>query len=82
MAPLTRFMTALGCGVVLCSVVTAHAMVTYNGVSTNTLTANGLPYNALSLHGLPAGEGAPVEGPREGLPFTVITQKALGKTHP
>jgi hypothetical protein len=82
MVPLKRFMTALGCGVVLCSVVTSHAMVIYNGLSANALSANALTYNALSLNGLPAGEAAPVEGPREGLPFTVITQKALGKTHP
>jgi hypothetical protein len=47
MALLKRFMTALGCGVVLCSVVTAHAMAIDNGLSTNTIIfmgfAPGLP---------------------------------------
>jgi hypothetical protein len=87
MAPLKTCMTALCCGVVLCSVVTAQAYVSVNALSANALSLNGLStntvtFNALTYNGLPAGEGAPVGGPREGLPFAVITRKALGKTHP
>jgi hypothetical protein len=36
---------------------------------------------ALTSNGITAGEGAPIEG-SEGLPFILISQKALGKTHP
>jgi hypothetical protein len=90
MAPLKTCMMALCCGVVLFSVVTAQAMVSVNALSanelsTNLLTVNGLStntvtFNALTYNGIPAGEGAPVKGPRDGLPFTVITPKPWGKT--
>jgi hypothetical protein len=56
--------------------------ISWNGFVNNGMTLNGISVNGITLNGLAAGEGDPVEGPRDGLPFSVITQKALGKAHP
>jgi hypothetical protein len=92
MASAKTVIVALFCSVVLLSAVTAHAGIYLNGMSINGLAMNGMSANGLAMNGssanglaqneLTAGEGTPVEGPRDGLPFILISQMALGKTRP
>jgi hypothetical protein len=91
MGMVKTFVVAVCCGVVLLSAVSAHAGFAINGLTMNGLSNNGLNLNGLhvngwanglSVNGLLTHEAAPVAGPREGLPFSVISQRALGNTHP
>jgi hypothetical protein len=87
MTSIRTCIVALGCGMVLWGAVSAHAGMPFNGMPFNGMPFNGMPLNGMPMQGLtstgqPAGEDALVEGPREGLLFTLISQQALGKTHP
>ena len=82
MAPVKTFIVALFCCIALLSAMPAHAGKFLNGLLSNGLASNGLASNGLVSNGLTASEGAPIEGPRDGLPFVLISQRALGKTHP
>src|SRR5262245_60395840 len=72
----TTVVVPVCCGVVLWSAGSAQATLTGNGINLNGWA------NGLTVNGLPTSEAVTIEGPREGLPFTVISQKALGTTYP
>ena len=52
-----------------------------NGVALNGVPMNGMPLNGLALQVLPPAEPSPV-GQYESLPWSTLSQQALGKNTP
>jgi hypothetical protein len=80
------------CGLVLWSAVAAHAELPLNGLPMNGVPMNGMPLNGLPfqglilngtpLHGLPAHEASLPTVQSEHLPWSTLSQRALGTTPP
>jgi hypothetical protein len=69
----TASMVTACCGLLLWSAVAAHAGVYANGMPFQGLILNGTP-----LHGLPAHEGSLSPEQSESLPWSTLSQTALG----
>jgi len=86
------YMATVWCGLVLMTAVAAHATVSGNGMPRNGMPFNGMPFQGLPLNGLPTqgviSTGGVVNAPtlpavpQEGLPWSVLSQRPLGKHQP
>jgi hypothetical protein len=54
----------------------------FNGASMQGMPRNGIPMNGTPLNGLPAKEGSRPTAQMESLPWSTLSQQALGKNTP
>jgi hypothetical protein len=91
-ATVKAYMVTACCGLVLLSAVSAYAELPLNGLPLNGMPLNGMPFqgmprngipmNGTPLNGLPAKEDSLPTAQRESLPWSTLSQQALGKNTP